>query len=94
MVAVAVGIGVWVAVEVAAWVAELFMMHLLGCRIVSTYNSRIRGPVIGYGTIAWPMEDDSGPRVVYLIQIAQGSFSLGPAIAVLSADYAVTEESL
>lgn len=70
------------------------MMHPLGQRLVSTYDPRVRGPVVGYGTIAWPTEDDSGPRVVYLIKIARGSSSLGPAVAVLSADHAITEASL
>ncbi len=66
-------------------------MISMGTVIRSKRTDKIVGPVVGFGTIMWPSNDpdlagDSRPRLVYLVKVARGSSSLGPACATLRAD--------
>ncbi len=63
-------------------IIEAQFAHPLGTQLTSYYDSKITGPVVGYGMIQWPTE--AAPRVVYLVQVAHSSSSLKPACAVLS----------
>ena len=66
----------------------------IGMRIRSTYDRNLEGPIVGYGVLEWPRDPDGtpntlGPRGVYLIQVAIGSSSLGPACRVVQMDHAI-----
>lgn len=68
-------------------------MLKLGTVIVSTYDAKVTGPIVGYGVINWPTvvygcNGDEKPRAAYLVQVAEGSSSLGPACRVIACDSA------
>lgn len=69
-------------------------MHTLNTIVRSRRDPKIIGPVIGYGVLRWPETPGNGisfddqPVVVYLVQVATASSSLGPACAVLRVDMA------
>src|SRR5262249_47060038 len=73
-------------------------MIKVGTRVGTHRTDRLRGTVVGYGTLQWPSDADrhdssfSGdvyPIVVYLVHIDDlpGSSSLGPACRVFSAEF-------
>ncbi len=65
-----------------------------GDRVRSTIGriagESIRGTVVGFGTLTWPWSDnqngDELPQAVYLVRVAEGSSSLGPACVPMRAD--------
>lgn len=67
-------------------------MFELGRRIFSTYDQKVRGPIVGYGTLSWPNDYREAADAVYIIQIAKCSSSLGPACAVVRASLAIPED--
>ena len=65
-------------------------MFPIGTKL-SSLRHKASGVVVGYGALQWPTEGDiSGDggvmQAVYLVQIARGSSSLGPACVVFRAD--------
>lgn len=69
-------------------------MYPLGTCVVSTYDSKIRGEVIGYGILQWPENRYTNGVPVYLVKISAGSSTFGPAVAVLNFTHTVLEEDV
>lgn len=68
-------------------------MYKIGDHIFSQRNPAIHGTVVGYGWVEWPkpldkdtLTGDETPQTVYLVKVAIGSSTLGPACAVLRHD--------
>lgn len=58
---------------------------------VRSLRNGVKGTVVGFGSLTWPtssnMSGDGGePQFVYLVQVAEGSSSLGPACIPMRAD--------
>jgi hypothetical protein len=67
----------------------------VGTKVRSTMSDKIQGVIVGYGFLQWDEGrrksedspyDDKGIVHVYLLQVAVGSSSLGPAVAVVQSD--------
>lgn len=62
-------------------------MFALGTMVISTYDTKLRGRIIGYGSLQWNA-DPLTP--VYLICIEpRGSSALGPAVRVARDEHLV-----
>jgi hypothetical protein len=57
------------------------------------FSNKIHGHVVGIGILKWPptknQHGDSTEQFVYLVQVAEGSSSLGQACVVMRADQIV-----
>lgn len=67
-------------------------MLLIGTKVRSRRSEKLVGEIVGYGALQWPsganMSGDGGiMQLVYLVQVADGSSSLGPACLVFRADF-------
>lgn len=61
-----------------------------GTRIKSTMGGQ-EGTIVGYGSLQWPADnringDDGIMHAVYLVQVMEGSSSLGQALIAFRAD--------
>lgn len=70
----------------------------IGTLVMSTWDHRKKGTIVGYGSLVWPSSTNCGGdagiiQLVYLVQVAEMSSSLGPACLAFRSDRVVICES-